>query len=113
MGVSTDAILVYGFDLGEEEDIEDERIRDVIEKADNLELEDNRAAIVGHCSHDYRMIIVAVPNTKRVAKRGYPTTIDPASMAVPQERVAELRAFCEAHGIPWQEPRWILCSMWH
>jgi hypothetical protein len=143
MGQSTDAILVFGFDVGEEnplqkvagDDEDDSPELDVIlaaraglvrpstadykapewtkywaekealEKASPLE-------IVRHCSGDYPMYIMAVRGTKTRANRGYPSVIDPAALAVTPEKIEAAKALCAELGIEWQEPKWLLCSMW-
>jgi hypothetical protein len=69
--------------------------------------------IVSHCSGEYPMYIVAIRGTERTANRGSPEVIDPASLAVPAEKIEAAKAWCEAHRIEWQEPHWLLCSMWN
>ena len=75
--------------------------------------------LVNHCSYDYPMYILAVPGTHKMARRGFPEAIDPASLSVTQEQREALLAFCREHGIGTlngievlDEPKWWLSSMW-
>lgn len=129
MGVSTNGILVFGIELGEElpeflEDFDDtwwdftdsisgvadddsERWEKRRDFRDNFPVE-----LVSHCSYEYPMYILAVNGTEITASRGSPEVIDPASLVVSPEKIEELRKFCEEYGIEWEEPKWYLCSMW-
>lgn len=129
MGVSTDGILVFGIELGEElpeflEDFYDiwwdftDSISGVAEDdpkrcekrrdfRDNFPVE-----LVSHCSYEYPMYILAVKGTKITASRGSPKVIDPTSLVVSPEKIEKLRKFCEEYRIEWEEPEWYLCSMW-
>lgn len=69
--------------------------------------------LVNCCSGDYPMWIVAVPTSCRVAYRGHPEGLDPASLVVSEEDKMFLIDFCEKHigPIP-SEPQWWLSSYW-
>lgn len=140
MGQSTDGILAYGFDLGIEEekpewlgehdDLEDltaadagltepatENYKDPAWSAYWAAKRATEAAcpieLVSHCSGKYPMYIMAVRGSVKTAKRGYPETLTADDLTVPPEKVAAAKAWCEAHGIEWQEAKWILASMWN
>jgi hypothetical protein len=142
MGVSTDGILAFGFDSGAEEGDLPEWLQtyaDSLEDEDSFDPEEFIAAKMGlpewqedgpddfwktrwaavatcpielvtYCSYDYQMYLVAIRGTEQRAKRGYRTEVDTTPPTA--ERIAEAKAWCEAAGIPWQEPKWLLVSMW-
>ncbi len=128
MGVSTDAILVFGFEYGEEgEDPEflgeHEDLDDFIYAKHGKTYDDpyeERQALVRacpidlvpHCSDDYPMHIIAIRDTETRARRGYAEVINPQSLVISEDKIAAARKWCEGHGIEWQEPKWLLCSMW-
>lgn len=131
MGVSTDGILVFGIDLGEEEleflhDFEndfDEFLHSLSGLPDYGEpghdyvkdrdfVNSYPVDLVWHCSYQYPMYILAIRGTETTAARGYPQKIDPSSLVVANEKIEFLKKFCETYGIEWQEPKWYLCSMW-
>lgn len=66
--------------------------------------------IVQHCSYDYPMYIVAVPGTVTTAYRGSPEKIP--DFDVDSAKVAAAGDFCAAHGIPFDNPGWLLASMY-
>lgn len=114
MGVSTDAYLVFGIDLGAEEDWEDAGHLVALTAAhDDCEMEDEtRVELVDHCHHEYRMWILAVKGTLVRAYRGSPKTIDPEKLKITPAQIEGLCEFCREHAIDWKEPKWVLCSMW-
>jgi hypothetical protein len=129
MGVSSDGILVYGVDLGEE-------IPAFLEEYDGdfNEYLENRSGLpkygeTGHdfgkhneypkafpidltsyCSYEYPMHILSVRGTEHRAYRGY--TVPIKSLDVPRDKVAELISFCAEVGIENPEPSWLLVSMY-
>ncbi|HEY5851270.1 MAG TPA: hypothetical protein VIT62_10960 [Lysobacter sp.] len=135
MGTSTNAILAFGFDIGEElpdsllpED-EDEFFDFEEWLCGRLGLEwsegrdddywlKRRAAIeafpvdlVAHCSGDYPMYFLAVRGTESTALRGTPQRVQ---LTPPSEAaIICMREFCAEHGIEWREPDWHIFSMWH
>lgn len=68
-------------------------------------------AVDTHCSGECPMPYAFVKASKTRASRGYPQQI--TSLAVQPEWDAQLRAFCETMGIPWQQPKWWLVSDWN
>lgn len=125
MGVSTDGILVFGIDLGDEipefMDGYDDwwHFTDVVAGLEDAEYklrnefrENYAVDLVQHCSYNYPMYILAINGTEHRNSRGYLTEIDPTEMVVSQEKIDKLKTFCEEYGIEWQEPKWYLCSMW-
>jgi hypothetical protein len=130
MGTSTDAILAFGFDLGEELP---EALTQMDEDADEAwdfeawledrlgltdkEYKERRAAIdafpfdlVIHCSYDYPMYFLAARGTEQTAKRGYPEAV--AMKEATPEQAHAMRNFCEEFGIEWSEPKWHIFSLW-
>lgn len=138
MGTSTDAILAFGFDLGEElpeslEAAEDEGFDFDEWLAAKLGLPEwregmtddertthyatKRAAIeafpvdlITHCSYDCPMYFLAVRGTETSARRGYPQEV--ATPEIDPEKLSALRAFCEQNNIEWSEPKWQIFSLW-
>lgn len=70
--------------------------------------------LVHHCSGDYPMYIIALPETYKNASRGYPEPLELTDFEVSAERAMELVHFCEKYGIDIGEeyPRWWLSSYW-
>lgn len=67
---------------------------------------------VRHCSGDYPMWIVAVKGTVRTAYRGRPIEISIDSLTDCAEMEIRAEAFCAEHGIPFEDPQWLLASDW-
>lgn len=137
MGQSTDAILAFGFDLGEElpEKIQEEL--DAINDNEGIESwlemiagvepwspeakdwwkrrDDAVAKIpvdfIRHCSGDYPMYFLAIRGTEMRASRGYPEPITMPASIVGWREI--LRDFCAEHGIEYEEPDWHIFSMWN
>jgi len=142
MGVSTDAILFFGIDLGENNEfpwIDEEDGADVesfiaaklgVSRPDceyegneklfsdywnkRREVMRNLGCDVGwHCSGSYPMCFVCLEKFNFSACRGYPQIIDPAVMqTVSAEDIQKLKDFCELIEVEWQEPKWQLASYW-
>jgi hypothetical protein len=141
MGVSTDGILFYGFDLGEpgetktSTDEADEWIRNhcswakhyaarkgVTQKEDEsygdfydrrkVVLEESGCFIDHHCSGDYVMLYVAVKSFS--ASRGYAAPITAEDLTPLPDAEEKLRAFCEVMGIVFDpaDIGWYLASYW-
>ena len=138
MGTSTDGILCYGIDLGEDvselpwnektDDWEDvyEDIDDwwaqingcdygVIGDYDLLckwqEENPMPVDLVWHCSYEYPMYILAVVDTEITANRGCPEVVD---IKPPDfKKVLDFNNFRDKYKIGVDEdPSWLLCSMW-
>lgn len=114
MGVSTDAKLVYGFEIEPESD--ESEICDLLmdEEYDKLEAAEKLGGeLVYHCSDEETMYIVGVDSTSVTAHRGYPKTIDPAMFSAdPTMLDATLRKFAEAIGVEPKTGKWLICSYW-
>lgn len=122
MGISSDALLVYGFDVGETPDFlagEEEFEDFVVRKAglSDADWETKWAAVEAcpagweqHCCDGFVMFILAVPGTTIRASRGYPKDITPDKLVVPQEKIDAFLAWCSGAGIEVQTPQWLLTS---
>lgn len=130
MGVSTDAILAFGFDLGDE--LPDALIRMDEDADESWEFEAwlesrlgvtdddykvRRAAVqafpfdlITHCSYDYPMYFLAARGTEQKARRGYPEPV--AMKETTPEQVQAMRDFCTEFQIEWKEPKWHIFSLW-
>jgi hypothetical protein len=64
------------------------------------------------CSYDYPMYILGVRGAKHRVNRGYLQEITPMDLAVSEDKRTAFRKWCKAQGIEWQEPKWLLCSMY-
>ena len=117
MGQSTDAILVWGFDIGDAEELPEE----VAKRIDHLldegydELESlqrlHGVELVQHCSGSCPHYIVGIEATKTVAWRGHPKTI--TSLDLPGKTCqAALDAFAQAIGVEAKPGAWLLASDW-
>ena len=106
MGVSTDAILVYGVTL---DDFEGEIAESLpftdedgdADREEGLEL-------VRHCHIDYNMWIIGLAATETTASRGYVETITSLEEPHPAD-VIKITRFLEANGLKGT-PGWLLCS---
>ena len=138
MGVSTDAILAFGFDLGEElpeslmgdnEHFDfDEWFESQVFDVSPPDHEDyqrdwpeywqaKRSAIaalpyevITHCSYDYPMYFLAARGSDTRAKRGYPAGVSTPDVA--PATIEAMRKFCDDYGIQWERPRWMIFSLW-
>lgn len=126
MGISSDGILYFGFEVGGEEeppewmDGHEEFADFLIAKAGLPEdspyevrkrIEDEcPVELQMHCSFDYPMYILGVRGAEHRAHRGFVVEID--DLTVPQEKIDAAKAWCEANKIEWEEPGWLLCSMY-
>lgn len=135
MGVSTNAILAFGINLGEDlpdaftaDEGESFDFEEWLQKRFGMEWTADRPDdywdkfneakdafpidLIPHCSGDYPEYFLAVRGTDTTARRGYPEVIAELPAIEPEDMIA-LRAFCDELGIEWQEPKWHLFSMWH
>lgn len=126
MGMDADGIFVYGFYVGGEEglpewmgDDEGFDFDDLIAgpyvagcdyKARHATIEACPAELVTFCSYDNPEYILALRGTKKSCSWG--ESIEITSLDVDPARVAALKAWCEEKGIPWEQPKWLLASMW-
>ena len=105
MGLYAGVCLVFGFDVAKFAHPSD--IYEIVEESDTVECTSAgdgehvvlyaRGSYLSLLSH--KTVEVHVLDVERQA-----ATFD----AAPMENA--LRTFCEAHAIPWQEPRWLIVS---
>jgi len=108
MGISSDAMLIWGMDFGEDppfpfdvEGFETDVVWDYMKDHPLLEH-------VPHCSYESTMHVIGLRSTYKCASRGCPVEmieIPPVGDPTP------IREFCEHFGLEYKEPSWILCSM--
>lgn len=134
MGVSTDAILIYGILLSDFEDqpysalpfseSDDEDFEDTLARLQVAPVypeegcwDDKRAAVaacplmlVEHCSYEFPMWVLGIRDSHKEARRGYPETFQELN-SISSESLAVLKEWCERYNIKF-EPQWVLCSMW-
>lgn len=128
MGTSTDAILCFGFPVGEEdqphewlEDCEGDFDK-FLNKLSGMpeygepghSFDDQRkfrescpAEMVMHCSYDYPMYILCVQGTETRAWRGSPKEVP--NLYVYEGDISAFKSWCEANEIEYQDPKWYLC----
>ena len=106
MGTSTDAMLVYGVNLGDWCEAE---YPDLIEEVYSADL---CVQFESHCSAGNVMWFLAAKEAGVVALRGYPEEIQPDNLRPPEGADETLKAVCEKYGLPWSEPKWWLASWW-
>jgi len=120
MGVSTDAILIYGIDFGGEDEAEYPLFQENedgelnVETAIPWQTNDHLLIHVRHCSGEYPMHIIGLRSTYYDAGRGNPIRFDqlPGMGWISKVHYETLKLFCQEHDLPYSEPKWILCSMW-
>jgi len=128
MGVSSDGILYFGFQVGGEEELPEwmdgfEDFDDfLVTKAglpDNAAYAERKPVINScpaelqlFCSYDYPMYVLGMRGAEHRAYRGDIVEIGATELTVSQEKIDAFKAWCVAHGIEWQEPKWLLCSMY-
>jgi hypothetical protein len=126
MGVSTDAILVFGMQVeGESDDSEkidsflgDDEDEDGDAGWQRVEAAEKKtgAQIVYHCSVECTMYIIGT--RAMTARRGYPVAIEPKKLALSEKQVTAdleaIEALCKIVGIPFRmkKCKWWLCSNW-
>lgn len=138
MGQSTDAILAYGFDLGEDlsEHGDLARIEDEFDgddgdffaslvgihpygHPDRQSLEERQrllktlpVELIRHCSGDYPMWFLAIPGTKQEANRGSPTRVLPQGMIISEYDNRRFLQWCREHRIDVDGTGWYIMSDW-
>ena len=69
--------------------------------------------LVNYCSGECPMYALAVPRTVMTARRGDPTSFDPAALTVTDAEREALLKFCADYEIELSgEPTWLLTSYW-
>lgn len=123
MGQSTDAILIYGVDFGEDppwepfNEFENEEELEASKLANPLGYlafnggHENEIMIESHCSGSAPMYIIGIKDSRHWAWRGNPVKV--ASTAVKPEWDALLAVFFAKHKITAPDtPAWLLASWW-
>lgn len=128
MGISSDGVLYFGFQVGDEDERPewmgefedfDDWLCNKAGLAEDAPWEERKPIIDGcpaelqlFCSYDYPMYVLGVRDAEHRAYRGDIVEIGTAQLAVEDEKIAAFKAWCEANGIEYQEPKWLLCSMY-
>ena len=127
MGISSDGLLYFGFPVGGEdeppewlegfEDFDDYVCTDVPANADwkarKVVIDACPADLFMYCSYDYPMYILGVRGAEHRVNRGYTQEISVADLTkVSPKQIEDLKQWCAANKIEWQEPKWFLCSMY-
>jgi hypothetical protein len=137
MGVSSDAILFYGFsaeDEGTWEELEDTDWEEefarrkginppAVAYSDATQAEwreywdksrkaraDEPCEIDRHCSDGHPIPYVCIRGTHVTANRGSPQAVTPEFLTVDPRWNDQLKSFCDLMGIPWEEPKWYIAS---
>jgi hypothetical protein len=117
MGVSTDAKLIYGFEVGKSEgDADNSRCDELMDEhyATLTKVEKRLGAeLVWHCSDECQMYIIGLTDTYVYAYRGHPQEINPKMFERDRRLMdAELIDIAEALGVKAKPGRWLLASYW-
>jgi hypothetical protein len=130
VGKSTYSRLYFGFKVGDEDDPPEflerlgaEDIDDVILKDAGLSDSEDwkvRNAAIEACPADLVRTgtwdccgyFLIVRGAKHSAEWGDVVMVDEAALAVAPERVEAFKSWCLAHGVEYEEPRWLLTSFY-
>ena len=125
MGQSTDAIIAFGVDLGEDHDWEEfeecDTDEETAEAAKNNPLgwmaysgePHNGLVLIRHCSESCPMYMLAIEGTEQRAWRGSPKTFEPVDLLIRSDWANSIKDFCKQHGLePENDPSWLLVSDW-
>lgn len=121
MGVSTDAILGWGythFDDGSVEDLVAANTGEEYEDLwDEIQAAERRGVVIGtHCHYAFPMVFVSIRAAHASARRGNPQELDQHhfEQGNHEEWKVLLQREMEAIGlpIPDEEPGWFICSDW-
>ena len=135
MGVSTDAILVFGINLGEDGDELYDQYREAIGEENDFEefivfqanldhsdpdyfekreavLKNCPMDITVHCCDNEPMVILGLRGTETTAWRGDVKIINPEDLVIPEQKIQAAYDWCVKHKLPWEEPKWLLVSWW-
>ena len=135
MGISSDAMLFYGFSAEDEgvwDDLEDMEWEELYAEKKGIKppevaysdatraewsaywdkTREARAAepceMACHCSDGCAIPYVYIKSTHVTASRGYPQEVK--TLEINPAWRGQLKAFCDLMGIPWQEPKWYIAS---
>lgn len=131
MGQSTNAMLFFGFHVGDEDELPEwleftEEIEDFdawlamkagLPKGGTYAEQRKIAAgcpadLFTHCSSDHPMYILGVRGAELIAHRGFPTEMSATHLEISQGKILRFKGWCAANNIPYEEPKWWLCSYW-
>lgn len=99
---------------GRKEGVSDEEVdRYYKERREFNEANPCPVKLVIHCSYDYPLYILAVPELSYTADRGYPKEITNEMLSTGEEQKRTLKLFCKKYKIDCEgEPKWWLSSLW-
>jgi hypothetical protein len=113
--VSTDAIVVYGFQIEDGSDEEERCLAflDTDEKAFE-KLQKLNVELREHCSDKCPMYILALDDVGEIAHRGYPVGLRPEELLSLDRTKSDavLAKGARLIGIEPRPGRWLLCSHW-
>ena len=128
MGVSSDAMLYFGFRVGGEDELpewmgEHKHFDDFILVKEGLPVDlpyEKRAPVIKkcpaelqlYCAYEYPMYVLAVRGSEHKVYRGDIKEISPADLEVHPDKIVAFKAWCESADIPYETPKWLLCSMY-
>ena len=97
MGISSDGIVAWGYDLGDPEEWDYELDEDKLD-----ELSDTKPVRLElHCSYEYPMYFVTISESVISASRGYPKVFDPyIAEGRYEEWEGELAEYARENGLP-------------
>jgi hypothetical protein len=115
MGVSTDAMLMYGVPLHEDEDLTyDEDAADAPTSGPGhmnyMGHSEDGCEIVEHCSGECPQYFVIVQGTLTRAWRGHPKEV--VTREAESDWDDRLKNFCKKHNLSHRKPGWYIASMW-
>lgn len=109
MGVSTDAIIIYGTPIGNLDELERSMTE---EEWDNLietfYISEDRFGLIMHCSIDYPEYFIGYEVAR--AYRGYPMKIEDARYTIINDN--KIKEFCDSYELPYSQPTYYLASYW-
>ena len=141
MSVSTDGLLVFGVNYGEElpeaieeiftkyeieghyryssydfNDVVDQELGIINKDMGYKEREEARkeypVTLETYCHCEYPMYILSIPGTKYRCWRGDAIEVSPQDMILPQKKIDEFKKWMTDHNLPVKEPKWFLVSYW-
>jgi len=107
MGVSTNAIISYGYASTEDSD----NCYDLVDKYEN----DGDVEVGIHCHDECSMLYVGLRGTVTTASRGYPEKNLDFNVRYTKKQLDKLKKVAAEIGIEGddlKEPSWFICSYW-